>query len=177
MARRRPLRFVQACLTGSVLALAVLGAQRLAPRLLAPGLAQAADATSGASAQTGLEPLVIVTASGRHMFRVELARTDAEREKGLMFRRSLPPDRGMLFDFKTSQPVMMWMKNTYVSLDMIFIARNGRVTHVAENAEPLSETIIPSDGPAFAVLEVNAGAAQGIGLKPGDKVENALFTQ
>ena len=70
-------------------------------------------------------------------FAVEVMRTDAEREKGLMFRRFLPEDRGMLFDFKTEQPVMMWMKNTYIPLDMIFMKRDGTVSHIAENAEPV----------------------------------------
>ena len=85
----------------------------------------------GAPAQAaGLEPLEIVTATGRHAFSVEVMRTEAEREKGLMFRRFMPADRGMLFDFKTEQTVMMWMKNTYLPLDMIFTSRNGTVTHI-----------------------------------------------
>ena len=138
-------------------------------------VARAQEASSAVLAQSGLEPLTLVTSSGRHVFQVEAARNDAQREKGLMFRRNLPPDRGMLFDFKTSQPVMMWMKNTYIPLDMVFISRAGQVTHIAKNAEPLSERIIPSDGPAYAVLEINGGAADRIGLKPGDKVENGLF--
>jgi uncharacterized membrane protein (UPF0127 family) len=87
----------------------------------------------------------------------------------------MPPDRGMLFDFKEEQPVMMWMKNTYLPLDMVFIARNGTVINVAENTEPMSERTIPSAGPAYAVLEVNAGTAKRIGLKRGDKVTHAMF--
>jgi uncharacterized membrane protein (UPF0127 family) len=171
MRRRRLLRLVQACLAAAVFAMTAVGAQRLAPQLFASASAQAAAASS----QAGLQSLVIVTASGRHPFRVELARTEAQREQGLMFRRSMPADRGMLFDFKTPQSVMMWMKNTYIPLDMVFMGRDGRVTHIAANAEPLSETIIPSDGPAFAVLELNGGVAQQIGLKNGDRIENALF--
>jgi uncharacterized membrane protein (UPF0127 family) len=87
----------------------------------------------------------------------------------------MPADRGMLFDFKTEQPVMMWMKNTYLPLDMIFISRDGHVSHVAENAEPLSERIISSNGAVYAVLEVNAGTAAKLGIKPGDRVEHVLF--
>jgi len=135
-----------------------------------PALAQAQ-----AQPQGGIEPLDFVTASGTHHFSVEVMRTDAQRERGLMFRRYLPPDRGMLFDFKTEQPVMMWMKNTYLSLDMVFISRSGIVTSIAENTEPLSERIIPSGGPVYAVLELDAGTAARIDLKPGDHVEQALF--
>ena len=130
----------------------------------------------GAPAQAaGLEPLEIVTATGRHAFSVEVMRTDAEREKGLMFRRFMPADRGMLFDFKTEQTVMMWMKNTYLPLDMIFTSRNGTVTHIALNAEPMSERIIASGPPAYSVLEVNAGTAARIGVKEGDRVLHPLF--
>ena len=87
-----------------------------------PAHAQAAAETAA------LESLQIASGAGAKLsFQVEVMRTDAERAKGLMFRRFLPADRGMLFDFKTEQPVMMWMKNTYLPLDMIFIARNGLV--------------------------------------------------
>ena len=81
----------------------------------------------------------------------------------------------MLFDFKVEQPVLMWMKNTYLPLDMVFISRAGTVVNVAENAEPLSERIIPSGAPVYAVLEINAGVAKEIGLKRGDKVSHLLF--
>jgi uncharacterized membrane protein (UPF0127 family) len=145
------------------------------------GLALLAPPTAGhaqpaaATAEGPLEPLAITTSSGPHKFTVEVMRTDAERERGLMFRRYMPPDRGMLFDFKTEQPVLMWMKNTYIPLDMIFMNRAGKVVSIARNAEPLSERIIPSGVPAYAVLEVNAGTAAGIGVKVGDVVRNALF--
>lgn len=134
-----------------------------------------AFAQNAAESAPAVEPLRIVTASGPQSFSVEVMRTDAERARGLMFRRFLPADRGMLFDFKTEQPVMMWMKNTYIPLDMIFIARDGTITHVAENAEPMSERIISSQGPAFAVLEVNAGTAARLRIRKGDKVEQAMF--
>jgi hypothetical protein len=152
---------------------AALCALTLAAAAAAPSLAETSQPAS--VEQSGLEPLVIVDASGRHVFQVEVMRTQAQLEKGLMFRKFMPSDRGMLFDFKTAQPVMMWMKNTYISLDMIFMSRKGLVTHIARDAEPLSETIIPSDGPAYAVLEVNADVARQIGLKVGDQVQNEIF--
>jgi uncharacterized protein len=125
--------------------------------------------------QAGLEKLDIVTASGTHEFSVEVMRSGPQRERGLMFRRYLPQDRGMLFDFGVERPVMMWMKNTYLPLDMIFIGHAGKVVGLAENAEPLSEKIIPSGAPAYGVLEVNAGTAARIGLKIGDSVRHPLF--
>jgi uncharacterized membrane protein (UPF0127 family) len=137
--------------------------------------ARAVAQASPAVVETALEPLDIVTASGSYTFSVEVMRDDSQRARGLMYRRSMPQDRGMLFDFKREEPVSMWMKNTYLSLDMVFIDRAGRVIHVAENTEPLSERIIPSGGPAFAVLEVNAGTARRIGLKAGDRLRHSLF--
>jgi len=137
-------------------------------------LARAEDVSK--QTQPGLEKLEIVTASGSHDFYVEVMRTEPERERGLMFRRFMPQDRGMLFDFKSERPVMMWMKNTFLPLDMIFIARSGKVVGLKENAEPLSEAIIPSGAPTFGVLEVNAGTAAKIGLKIGDLVRHSLFT-
>ena len=122
-----------------------------------------------------LEPLDLVTAKGRVHFSVEVMRNDAERAKGLMFRRFLPDDRGMLFDFGGEAPVMMWMKNTILPLDMIFIAKGGEIVTIAENTEPMSERVIPSGGPVLSVLEVNAGTAARLGLKPGDKVVHPLF--
>ncbi len=137
--------------------------------LLLPGAAFAAEPSSKTV------PLTIATASGPHAFQVEVMRTDAERERGLMFRRDLPADRGMLFDFKTAAPVMMWMKNTYIPLDMVFIGADGRVISTAVDAEPMSERVIPSGGPARAVLEVNAGTVAKIAIKPGDRVDTAMF--
>ncbi len=125
--------------------------------------------------QAGVETLEIVTASGTHEFSVEVMRSEPQRERGLMFRRYLPQNRGMLFDFGAERPVMMWMKNTYLPLDMIFIGRTGKVVGLAKNTEPLSEKIIPSGAPALGVLEVNAGTADRIGLKIGDSVRHPLF--
>ena len=125
-------------------------------------------------AQT-FEPLTIAGASGRHAFQVEVARNDGERAQGLMYRRSLAPDRGMLFDFARVQPISMWMQNTYIPLDMIFIRADGSIARIAENAEPLSTRTIPSGEPVLAVLEVIGGTAARLGVKPGDRVEHPLF--
>ncbi|WP_407341153.1 DUF192 domain-containing protein [Methylocapsa polymorpha] len=143
--------------------------------LLLVGAIPAAAETGHGEAREGLETLALVSASGTHEFSVEVMRTGPQRERGLMFRRFLPQDRGMLFIFEAERPVAMWMKNTYLPLDMIFIGKTGRVVGLAENAEPLSEKIIPSGAPAYGVLEVNAGAAAKIGLKIGDTVRYPAF--
>ncbi len=122
-----------------------------------------------------LEPLEIVTKSGVHVFSVELAKTEQQRMTGLMYRKELPEGRGMLFDFSPEQNVSMWMKNTFISLDMIFIRSDGRILRIAENTTPQSEKIIPSGGPAKAVLEVIAGTARKYGIEPGDRVAHPLF--
>jgi uncharacterized protein len=122
-----------------------------------------------------LEPLAIVTAGARHDFMVEVARDDATRAQGLMYRRSLAPDRGMLFDFNRVEPVSMWMQNTYVSLDMLFIRPDGTIARVVQNTEPLSTRTIPSGEPVLAVLEVVAGTAARLGIKAGDRIEHPLF--
>jgi uncharacterized membrane protein (UPF0127 family) len=122
-----------------------------------------------------LEPLEIVSKSGVHTFAVEMAVTPEEQAKGLMFRRELPEGQGMLFDFHQEQPATFWMKNTYVSLDMIFIRGDGRILRIAENTVPLSEALVPSGGPVRAVLEVVAGTARKLGIAPGDRVAHPIF--
>jgi uncharacterized protein len=119
--------------------------------------------------------LEIASKSGVHVFSVELAVTDEERTRGLMFRRSVPESYGMLFDFKRDQEVSMWMHNTYVSLDMIFIQSDGRIRRIAENTETESDKIIPSGGQVRAVLEVAAGTARKFGIEPGDRVSSPTF--
>src|ERR1051326_6596384 len=114
--------------------------------------------------------LEIATKSGVRTFAVELAVTDEERAKGLMFRKEVPEGYGMLFDFKQEQPVSMWMKNTFVSLAMIFIKNDGRIARIADSTKVQSEDIIPSGQPVRAVLEVVAGTAKKYGIAPGDKV-------
>ncbi len=123
----------------------------------------------------GLETLQIVTASGTHDFQVEVASNEVSRAVGLMNRRYMPANRGMLFEFDREAPEAFWMKNTYIPLDMIFISAAGVVTHIAENAEPLSERPIPSGPPCMAVLELNGGAAARIDLKVGDTVRHPFF--
>jgi uncharacterized membrane protein (UPF0127 family) len=120
--------------------------------------------------------LEIVTKTGVRPFGVELAVTDEERAKGLMFRKEIAEGYGMLFDFKQDQMVTMWMKNTYVSLDMIFIKHDGRIARIAENTKTLSEDIISSGQPVRAVLEVAAGTAKKFGIAPGDKVGHPIFS-
>ncbi len=129
----------------------------------------------GPARPAGQQTLEIAGKTGVHAFSVEIADTDAEREKGLMFRKELPEGHGMLFDFHVEQEVGFWMQNTYVSLDMIFIRGDGRILRIAENTEPLSTRIIPSNGPVRAVLEVVAGTAQKYGIAPGDRVASPIF--
>lgn len=117
----------------------------------------------------------IVSSTGVHAFDVTLATNEKERERGLMFVKHLPEGQGMLFDFKTDQPVSFWMHNTYISLDMFFIRSDGTITHIAASAKPLSDAMIPSDGSVRAVLEVIAGTADKLGIKPGDHVAGSIF--
>jgi uncharacterized membrane protein (UPF0127 family) len=139
------------------------------------GMTAALAQTAAQTAESALEPLTIVTTSGTHRFQVEVMRTDEERARGLMFRRFMPADRGMLFDFKREEQVAMWMKNTYIPLDMLFIDRSGKIVNIARDAEPLSERIIPSGAPAYAVLELNGGVARKLDMKVGDMVQHPLF--
>lgn len=122
-----------------------------------------------------LTPLSISTQSGTHRFMVEFADTPERRAVGLMHRQSMAADHGMLFDFKVDAPVAMWMRNTRIPLDMLFIARNGRIVNIAERAVPFSETTIPSKGPVRAVLELNGGTAARLGIKAGDHVTHPMF--
>ncbi len=124
----------------------------------------------------GEATIEIVSKTGVHAFAVELANNDAERARGLMYRKELPEGRGMLFDFEQEQPVSFWMHNTLISLDMIFIAADGRIVRIAENTEPMSERLIPSGAPVRAVLEVIAGTARKFGIAAGDRVEGSIFS-
>jgi uncharacterized membrane protein (UPF0127 family) len=119
--------------------------------------------------------LVIETAKGKFPFDIELALTPPQMEQGLMFRRSLAADAGMLFDYGDPQPVAMWMKNTLIPLDMVFIGKDGTIVDFRERAVPMSLDTIEPKVPARAVLEVNAGTAQRLGLKVGDTVHHAFF--
>ena len=148
----------------ALLALALFG--------LILGHAAAQDAASGPT-----EPLSIVGREGRHVFTVEVMRTDAERSRGLMYRRTMAPDHGMLFDFEASAPVAMWMKNTYLPLDMLFIRADGTIAKIAADTEPLSTKVIPSNEAVLSVLELNAGTAARLRIHAGDRVEHALFAR
>jgi uncharacterized membrane protein (UPF0127 family) len=140
--------------------------------LLFAVLAVALVAPAYAAGEAALE---IVTKTGVRAFTVELATNDAERERGLMYRKELPEGRGMLFDFQHDRPVAFWMRNTYIPLDIIFIRGDGRILSIAENTQPLSDGLIPSGGSVRAVLEVIGGTARKLGIAPGDRVESPVF--
>jgi uncharacterized membrane protein (UPF0127 family) len=142
--------------------------------MAAPVPAVLAQAPARAAAAAG-EPLTIVTKAGPKRFNVEVMRDDAGRARGLMFRRHMANDHGMLFDFEREEPVTMWMKNTYLPLDMVFIRPDGTISRIAADTEPLSTAIIPSGSPVSAVLELNAGTAAKLGIQPGDRIEHPLF--
>jgi uncharacterized protein len=133
-------------------------------------------AVTGRLGAAELQTLEIASKSGVHAFAVELALTPEEQSRGLMYRKTLPEGQGMLFDFKREQELTFWMKNTYVSLDMIFVRSDGRILRIAENTEPLSERMVPSGGPVRAVLEVVAGTARKLGIAPGDRVAHPIFS-
>jgi uncharacterized protein len=114
--------------------------------------------------------LTILSASGPHRFHVELALTSAQMEHGLMFREELAPDAGMLFDFKEPTMATMWMRNTLIPLDMLFVGANGRIVNIHERAVPQSDAIIAAAAPVRTVIELNGGTAARLGIKPGDRV-------
>ncbi|MBU3969375.1 MAG: DUF192 domain-containing protein [Alphaproteobacteria bacterium] len=124
-----------------------------------------------------LEPLTITTASGEHRFMVEIADDDMERQRGLMEREPLADDRGMLFEFPDVAERGFWMRNTPSSLDIIYIDPRGRIVSIAKNATPMSDAVIPSNGPASGVLELRAGRADEIGARAGDRVSHPFFAE
>ena len=131
----------------------------------------------GASAQAGAPtPLVIEIDGTAHAFQVEVAATEKERQIGLMFRRRMAANAGMLFDYIRPQRVAMWMKNTYIPLDMLFIAANGRVVNIAKRTVPHSLRPIASKGRVRAVLEVNSGTIDRLGIAPGALVRHRIFS-
>lgn len=122
-----------------------------------------------------ISTLTIASGAAQHRFRVEIAETSRQRALGLQGRKAMAADQGMLFDFESVHPVTMWMKNTYLSLDMFFISENGTIINIARDTEPLSLGYINSAGPAKAVLEVRAGTARRLGIRAGDKVIHEMF--
>ena len=154
-AHRRLLRYVRALVIGALLC--------------------AAYAAAAASVSFEESPLTVDAANGQFEFLVEMAVSPAQRSQGLMFRESLAEDRGMLFDFGQPQRATMWMRNTYVPLDMLFIDMHGQITQIAANTEPLSDAMIASREPVRAVLELRGGVSAKLGIKPGDRVIHPLF--
>jgi uncharacterized protein len=132
-------------------------------------------AVTPAFAATKTERLVVETAAGERVFNVEVVRNDEERNRGLMHRKSLAEDAGMLFDYDPPQEVAFWMKNTLIPLDIIFIDNKGRIITIAENTTPLSLERIPSHGEARGVLEIKGGFAKKHGIKVGDRVRHEIF--
>ncbi|HEX7758848.1 MAG TPA: DUF192 domain-containing protein [Caulobacteraceae bacterium] len=154
-----------------------LGALFLAGSVHAASSPTLSDGTPCTAGQKPLrtEPLQIKTARGHYRLWVEMADTEGTRETGLMCRTVVPGNGGMLFDFKTPQQVSFWMRNTIIPLDMLFIAKDGRVVSIARNATPENETPIPSGGAVVGVLELRGGRAAELGAAPGDRVRQRIF--
>jgi len=131
--------------------------------------------TAGTAFALPVENISVDTAKGHATLKVEVAGDHASQEKGLMYRKKMAANAGMLFDFHTTVMTSFWMKNTILPLDIIFIRTDGTVSSIAANAVPMSETPIPSSEPVQAVLELNAGRAAQLGIVPGDKVHSAIF--
>lgn len=121
------------------------------------------------------DKLWLVTAKGEQPIDIEIAESEDEKSYGLMFRTSLSDERGMLFPYAKAHELSMWMHNTYIPLDMVFIRADGVVHRIEARAEPLSDRIITSEGDVAAVLELAGGAASRLGLKPGDRVRQDRY--
>jgi uncharacterized protein len=137
--------------------------------------AAATTTPMSAVAKMRRESLTLKTTTAEHVIDIEIAETMEEKSLGLMFRTNVPENTGMLFPYGAPQDITMWMKNTYVSLDMVFIRADGIVHRIAARTEPLSESVISSEGDVSAVLELGAGAAERLGLKSGDLVRHRIF--
>ena len=142
----------------------------------APGSGDAATSTQAAAVhpESGLKVVSLsVTSTGgkKHAFRVEVAGSEAEQDKGLMFRRAMGADEGMIFPMNPPRMASFWMRNTVIPLDLIFIGVDGRISNIAADAIPYNEMPLPSTGLAKGVLELNGGRAAALGIAPGDKVE------
>ena len=133
---------------------------------LAPGVTEPAPTARSLR----IVPLSIATKGRPRRFRVEVAATPDQQETGLMYRRTMPADHGMIFPMNPPRPASFWMKNTYLPLDIIFIGPDKRIIRIAENAVPLSLDLIDCPQPAAAVLELNAGAVRAEGIAVGDRV-------
>lgn len=144
-------------------------------RFILTFLFAAAMFVQAAFAQLETAPLSIKSGDETHAFTVEMATTPEEIQQGLMFRQELAPDAGMLFDFGMTRQASMWMKNTLIPLDMLFILEDGRVIAIARNAQPGSLRSIGPGVPVRAVLEIPGGRAKELGIEPGDTVVHPLF--
>jgi hypothetical protein len=133
------------------------------------------EARGGPSVET--ETVIVHTANGPVHFTVEIADDDAERARGLMFRESMAADHGMLFHFQQPEMASFWMRNTRISLDIIFIGPDGRILNIADHTVPYSEAGVPAAGLTRGVLEINAGRAEELGIRAGDRVEHRIFQQ
>ena len=131
--------------------------------------------SSWANAQLRQVPLTIQTSGGPVALEIELAETPDQQSKGLMFRKSLGERAGMLFSYAPAKEITMWMRNTYIPLDMLFVRADGVIHRIEVMTQPFSEDIIPSQGEVTAVLELNGGAAAKLGIKPGDRVQHTSF--
>lgn len=140
-----------------------------------PATAQQPASQSAPAVTFERDTLAIRTSGGELKFDVELARTQAQKQRGLMFREKLEPYTGMLFDFGAPQVVSMWMMNTLIPLDMIFIDAGGRIISIAANTKPMSTDTISSGGQALGVLEIAGGSARLLGIRPGDTVVHSMF--
>lgn len=138
-----------------------------------PGATISGVATEARHPESGLRVIPLTVARGNkvHRFDVEVAGTETEQAKGLMFRTHMGADEGMIFPMRPARPASFWMRNTVLSLDIIFIGTDGRITNIAANTVPYSEAPLPSTGLVKGVLELNAGRAAELGIQPGDKVE------
>lgn len=149
---------------------AALALLLLAACTAAPDRPPANRTDQGAQSQTLLIPLSIRTAAGEHRFRVELARTSQEQERGLMFRKSLDDEGGMLFPMNPPRTASFWMKNTLIPLDMLFIRTDGTIALIAANTVPYSREPVSAGMPVAAVLELRGGRAAELGVRQGDRV-------
>lgn len=142
-------------------------------RLALAALLVAGSATAQEAGPT--QPFVVATRQGPIELRLELADEPQERQLGLMHRRSLAARTGMLFDFERDGPVAMWMRNTHISLDMLFVDRQGVVVHIAPRTTPESDATITAGQPVRGVIELEAGVSESLGIKVGDVVARPLF--
>jgi len=145
--------------------------------LLAAVVVIAWAAGEGAQAQAAFDrtTLSIETAGGRHDFDTELALAPAQQSQGLMFRRQMAADAAMLFFHRRETVATMWMRNTFLPLDMLFVATDGRIIHIVERTVPQSLATISAGRPVRAVLEVNAGTVRRLAIRTGDRLIHPLF--